>query len=169
MSTGRKRVTELTPEDLRAYPIWEFTLRGGTLEPNEGEVRPGPDLRAHDSSVGSGLFAVRTKFFLHDGSEVIGYCSPVSRPRGDGVLGYLTPVVVTESQHVPFWSVVDESPSHDDIQRYYSTLARSPEAIFPIHFQADVELQPTEVGAGVIEAFHFLVYHNDELEVVKIR
>jgi hypothetical protein len=71
----RKQVTDLRPDDLATYPIWEFALdEEGEEGQNEETVRPRPDLDRADPA--EGIFIVRTEFVAADGTRFDGYASP---------------------------------------------------------------------------------------------
>ena len=145
-------------------------MREKAVGPNEGSVRPRPDLRRHDSAVGTGAFVVKTNFALADGSAFIGYCSPVSAEvPAEHVLGYLAPAIVTDAGQVPFWFAADEGPRPEDVLPYYATLEREVDHVFPVSFEVAVPVADDEVTNGVIEAFWFLVYRGGEFRLKSIR
>ncbi len=167
----RKDVSQLTDDDLRACAIWELMLREKAVGPNEGEVRPRPDLAVHDSSVGTGVFAVRTSFRLADDTTAVGYCSPVPAagiPRDD-ILGYLAPAIVSARGQVPFHVVLEHDPGEADVAWRYELLGRRPETVFPVEFAVDVPVASGETGSGVIESFGFIVYKDGRFSHIQLR
>jgi hypothetical protein len=57
----RKQVTDLRPDDLAPYPIWEFALEEeGEEGQDEETVKPRPDLDRADPA--EGIFIVGTEF-----------------------------------------------------------------------------------------------------------
>lgn len=166
----QKQINELTPADLEACPIWEFTGVEKATRPNEGQVRPRPDLELDDSQVEFELVAVRTKFHLADGTTLPGYCVPTSRlPEDPHFLGYLQPAIVSDAGHVPFWLSLDQPPRRQDIDAYYGILGRGADGVFPVAFEVDVPVAADEVTSGVIRGFSGLVYDGSTFAEFELR
>jgi hypothetical protein len=153
MSTPRT----LTPDDLERCAIWEeLEGEGG---PYDGRLRSRPDLPvAADPESDSGVFIVRTGFTLADGSVLEGYCSPVPSSVVDlrgwfRGIGLLQPAITLDRGQVPFWFV--EEPGGQEILALYDTLERGPEQVFPLEFQARVEVPSDMVASGRLEGFCF--------------
>ena len=93
----RKQVSDLTSQDLAISGVWEFALdEEGEDGQDEATVRPylfeGPlDCEA-------GMFIVRARFVLADGTITTGYLTPPV--QGDASLGTLQPVIITPSGQV---------------------------------------------------------------------
>jgi hypothetical protein len=147
----------LTPADLERCAIWEeIGTEGG---PYEGRLRPRPDLAvAADPESETDLFVVATTFTLADSSLLRGYCTPapvsVVGLRGwfRGI-GLLQPAIVLERGQVPFWFL--EKPVREEILTLYDTLERDAKQVFPIEFQARVEVPPDSFASGRLEGFCF--------------
>ena len=145
----RRRVNELSLEDLDLYPVWEFADdEEGEDGQDETTVRPFLLLHRLDPSVGN--YVVRARFWLADGSQLRGYL----RPPGPGDCGIdsLQPVVVTDAGQVPFWhgSIL---PSDGEIVGLYQLLTGVlPKSVFPIRFASGVPLVGGQV-AGTLPGF----------------
>lgn len=120
-----KRVSELTPDDLRRVAVWRY----------EGEIDEVAVVRATDrrelKADEPAVFIAHTQFVLADGTQHVGFCSPCD----DSGLDYLQPVIVTASGHVYFW--FDEPPSRDSLRAQWRRLGARDE-VFPIHFRCTV-------------------------------
>jgi hypothetical protein len=60
---------------------------------------------------------------------------------------------VLERGQVPFWFL--KKPVREEILTLYETLGRDPEQVFPIEFQARVEVPPDSFASGRLEGFCF--------------
>jgi hypothetical protein len=70
----------LTTSDLAACAVWQLTLREKVVGPNQGHVRPRPELGRYDEWADTGIYAVRTSFQLACDDVLIGYSTPISEP-----------------------------------------------------------------------------------------
>jgi hypothetical protein len=137
----RKQVYELTLEDLREFPVWEFRLDDeGEEGQDESTVRPYTASGPLDPS--ERMFVVRAVFTLADGSRMQGYCSPPL--RGDDSMGTLQPIIVTDRGQVRFWCGTTE-PDSKRLTRSYEWLGKDPQLVFPVRFESEVEL----IGAPI--------------------
>jgi hypothetical protein len=95
----RKQVYKLTHADLTKYPVWEFAL-DEEVEPGQDEatVRPYPIEGPLDPS--DGMFEIRTRFVLADGTGHVGYLTPGHTATD---LGSVQPQIVTDKGQVIFW------------------------------------------------------------------
>src|SRR4029450_4048260 len=97
-SAIRKQVTDLRPDDLARFPIWEFALdEEGEEGQDEETVKPRPHLTRADPAWG--IFVVRAEFVAADGTRFHGYVSPHEDTR----LSYTQPTIVTADGQVRFW------------------------------------------------------------------
>jgi hypothetical protein len=151
---------ELTVSDLQT-PIWEFTLREKFAAPNEGRLRPRPDLAVHDHTVGNNVFTVRAAFQLADGSHATGICSPVGGVDVADALVYLQPAILTALGQVHFW--LTEEPTRTYLDEMYARLGRSADDVFPLRFHADVPLSAGEIGEGLLNGFAYVEYVKEPL------
>jgi hypothetical protein len=132
----RKQVYELMLEDLEQYGVWEFTLdEEGEEGQDEATVRPYTSNGPLDPA--EGMFAVKARFNLADGSLMYGCLTPPV--AGDTDLGTLQPVLFTHSGHVLFWSGIFK-PKPEDLKRNYEMLERTAERLFPMQFSSAVDI-----------------------------
>lgn len=141
----RKQVYELTLDDVKKFPVWEFALdEEGEEGQDEATVRPyevsGP-LEPSD-----GMFIVRATFTLADGTRMHGYVTPPVK-RDDG-LGRLQPVIITERGQVLFWHGV-VPPSAENLAQSYARLGRDAAKSFPAQVVSDVELVGSPIRATI--------------------
>jgi len=154
----RKQVYELSPADLEKYPVWEFCLdEEGEEGQDEATVKPREDLKIVDP--GEGMFVVKTEFVANDGTKFLGY----STPQQEYDLGFIQPIIVTESGQINFWCGMFE-PKKEKTQESYTKLGKDSEMLFPITFRALVPTKGVTLE-GSIPAF---LYRPDE-EVKEIK
>jgi hypothetical protein len=132
----RKQVYELTMDDLRQRPVWEFALdEEGEEGQDEASVRPCDIPGAVDPS--DGTFIVRAAFTLADGTLMHGYLTtPTSDDDG---LGTLQPVIISERGQILFWQGVI-TPDAKSLAESYAKLGRDAARAFPIQVVSDVDL-----------------------------
>lgn len=146
---SRKQVYELTPADLDQYAVWEFALdEEGKEGQDEATVRP---YHAHGPlDPAAGMFIVRSRLVLADGTQVSGYLTPPGRV--DSGLGTLQPAIVVNGGQVSFWcGMLAPEPAH--VAASYARLGKSSASeVFPLKFASDVELVDGPV-AGELPGF----------------
>ncbi len=133
----RKQLYDLTPLDLGTAAVWEFALDEEDVEgQDEATVRPWHVEGPLDPS--DGMFVVRAKFVLADGTAFAGYITPPE--DGEGSLGALQPVIVTDSGQVGFWYGALR-PTPTDLAASYARLGKgSGSEVFPVRFESEVPL-----------------------------
>jgi hypothetical protein len=142
----RKQVYELTLEDVRKFPVWEFALdEEGEEGQDEATVRPCEVSVPLDTS--DGMFIVRAVFTLVDGTQMHGYLTPPV--QGDDGLGTLQPVIITERGQVLFWHGVI-APDVQSLSQSYARLGRDAARVFPIQVVSDVELAGASIRATIL-------------------
>lgn len=152
----RKPVTELRPEDLKVHAVWEFTL-DDHVRSGQTETYVQPFALAAPLDPAAGMFAVRTRFTLAEGTEHTGYSTPV--PQCEAAIPLMQPTIVTNKGQVPFW-LGDYPPGFDELQQMLALLGeRDP---FPIRFACMVPMQGGPV-LGRIEGFMALVGGRESL------
>lgn len=157
----RKQVYELTLEDLRTFPVWEFRLDEESDEgQDESTVRPYTESGPLDPA--ERMFVVRAVFTLADGSRMEGYCSPPL--RGDDSIGILQPIIITDRGQVRFWCGTT-TPDSKRLARSYEWLGKDARRIFPMQFESDVELVGSPVKGSVPG---FLVLENFQTRKTRI-
>jgi len=141
----RKQVYELTLNDLRAFPVWEFRLdEQGEEGRDESTVRPYHASAALDPA--DRMFIVRALFTLADGSRMWGYFTPPG--RGDATIGSLQPTIVTDRGQVRLWCGT-AVPSLKRLAQNYEFLGKNQKHLFPIRFESDVDLVGGPVRGAV--------------------
>jgi hypothetical protein len=145
----RKQVYELRPEDLDRHAVWEFALdEEGEDGQDEATVRPHEPDGSLDPS--DGMFVVRARIVLADGTQMHGYLTPPV--QGDSDLGTLQPAIVTDAGQVTFWCGT-LAPEPAQVAATYARLGKSlPSEVFPVKFQSDVDLVGGPV-AGELPGF----------------
>jgi hypothetical protein len=97
----RKQVYKLTVDDLREHPVWEFALdEEGEKGQDEATVRPFVSSGSVDPR--AGMFVVRARFTLADGTPHVGYLTPGDDPHD---LGTIQPQIITEQGQVAGWGL----------------------------------------------------------------
>jgi hypothetical protein len=148
----RKSVSDLTPEDLERFAVWEYALdEEGEEGQDETTVRPVPMQGSLDPD--DGPFIARAILNLADGTRLTGYLNTPF--EGDSDLSTLQPVVVVPEGQVGFWWGMIE-PSAADIAESYQRLGKtSPSQVFPLRFESDVPMADGPV-TGEIHGFVIL-------------
>ena len=141
----RKQVYELTPEDVRKFPVWEFVLdEEGEEGQDEATVRPVQVSGPLDPA--DGPFIIRAVFTLADGTQMSGCLTTPT--QDDASLGTLQPVIITERGQVLFWHGVI-APDAQSLAQSYAKLGRDAARAFPIQAVSDVELVGAPVRATI--------------------
>jgi hypothetical protein len=145
----RKQVTDLTLDDLRRCPVWEFAIdEEGEPGQDEETLRPRAELKAVDPA--EGLFVVSARFIAADGAVLLGYAIPSD--TGEEVEAA---TILTETgANVGFEYGIRE-PDHAALETRYTALAKRPPELFPIRVEA---LVPTTKGrlADKIRGFAYV-------------
>jgi hypothetical protein len=142
---ARRQIYELTPHDLKAFPIWEFKL-DETAEGGQDELTVRPHMADGPLDPADRMFVVRAAFTLADGSIMRGYFTPPG--RGDAGVGALQPIIVTEEGQVRFWCGTS-IPGPKRLARSYELLGKDARQIFPLQFESEVELAGGPVMGSV--------------------
>ena len=144
----RKQVYELSISDLESSPIWEFALdEEGEEGQDEATVRPYEGSPPLDPS--DGMFVVRARFDLADGTRLHGYLTPPV--QDNAAIGTVQPIIVTAQGQVMFWYGA-VAPSADAIRDAYEKLGQRDAEIFPVHYASEVELA-TGAVKGMLNGF----------------
>jgi hypothetical protein len=145
----RKQVSDLRPDDLARYPIWEFALdEEGQEGQDEETVKPRPDLERANPA--EGLFIVRADFVAADGTRFDGYVSPDENAH----IRFTRPTMVTPDGQVQFW-FGGVPPRPGKLEASYQLLRKSPAELFPIYYRACAEHDGAALD-GAIAAFMHL-------------
>ena len=145
----RKQVYQLTPDDLTASPVWEFALdEESEPDHDEATVRPHPFSGTLDPS--DGMFVIRARFTLADGSIMHGYLTP---PTDGESLSSVQPQICVAEGQVGFWCGIMQ-PDATELQRRYSILGRTPATLFPVRYESEVQFVGGPI-AGTVEGFGY--------------
>lgn len=152
----RKQVYELTLEDIREHAAWEFALdEEGDEGQDEATVRPVTAAGSVDP--GAGMFIVRARFTLADGTPLLGYITPSGDPND---LGTIQPQIITGRGQVGLWM----GTIRDDIAPRYERLGKSAAQVFPVSFESDFPIVRGSVK-GSIPAF----LHLEDLQSRRVK
>src|SRR5688572_554989 len=133
----RKQVYDLTVADLERHAVWEFALdEEGEEGQDEATVRPYESPGPLDPS--EGMFIVRARLKLADGTQFVGYLTPPV--QGDSSLGTLQPAAVMREGQVSFWCGTLEPDSRELASSYARLGKTSGSEVFPLRFRSDVAL-----------------------------
>ena len=145
-ATIRKQVTDLRPDDLAQFAIWEFALdEEGEEGQDEETLRPRPDLTRADPAVG--IFVVRAEFVAADGTRFDGYLSPHEDPHPS----YTQPTIVTADGQVRFW-FGGVPPRPGRLESSYRTLGKTAAELFPVRYRALADPGGAALE-GLVQAF----------------
>jgi hypothetical protein len=133
----RKQVTDLTLDDLRETPVWEFAIdEEGEPGQDEETLRPCPGVDEVDPK--NGIFVVATSFRTTDGTQYSGFATPVATDEGTE-----HPTIITDTGFVHFWRgmAFDERKLDEAIAAAYEVLETSPAELFPLRWEMDVSVK----------------------------
>jgi hypothetical protein len=141
----RKPVDQITLEDLRKHPVWEYANDEECVEgQDETTVRPCKTSGALDPVEERCM--VRAKFTLADGTVMQGMMT-LPGPSEAG-LGILQPVIITDAGRVLFWHGTF-APEAKELKMSYKILGRDATKVFPIQVVTDVELVGGELSTTI--------------------
>jgi len=147
----RRQVFQLTGADLNTFPAWEFALDEVGFEgQDEATVRPYLKIPVDP---GDGMLVVRAKFWLADGTHATGIVSPPP-PMLAGDISNHQPAMITERGHVGFYFGIF-APTAAQIGELLGTLGKSAAEVFPLRYEADVDIVGGRV-AGVVPGFCYM-------------
>lgn len=159
----RKQVYELTADDFKTHPVWEFASdEEGEEGQDEATVRPYSSTGPADP--GAGMLAVRATFTLADGSTMQGYLTPPT-PRDRGNLGIIQPHILTPDRQVSFWQGIMK-PSPEQLVQSYASLGKTATEIFPVRFTSNYEVSGGPV-TGSIAGFLYVELGDDIVHEIR--
>jgi hypothetical protein len=140
----RKQVYDLTTDDLRHHPLWEFCLdEEGMPGQDEATMKPSDDLEVPAYSPGA--YVVATDFTLADGSSMEGYI--YSGEPDD--FGCIQPNIVLDTEQIGFWFGI-RAPSRSVLDALYARLSKTPEQMFPISYTTRVFINGSRMSGSVV-------------------
>jgi hypothetical protein len=146
MTRIRKQVYDLTTEDFRRYPLWEFCLdEEGTEGQDEATVKPSDDSEVPGYSPGA--YVMAADFKLSDGSSMEGYIYS-SEPDD---FSCAQPNIIVESGQINFWFGI-RVPEVEKLKRIYERLGKTSGQLFPLGYKTRVEINGSRLN-GTIKGF----------------
>jgi len=146
MTRIRKQVYDLSTEDLRRYPLWEFCLEEeGIEDQDEATVKPSDDTEVPGYSPGT--FVVATDFQLSDGSLMEGY---IYSGEGDD-FSCIQPNLIVDSGQINIWFGI-QVPEVEKLKKIYDLLEKTREQLFPICYKTRVAINGSRLN-GTIKGF----------------
>ena len=139
-------MAEITLEDLRTFPVWEFRI-DQEEEGHRDECTVGPYLVTGPLDATDRMFVVRAVFILADGTRMRGYFTPPR--RDDAGIGTLQPIIVTDRGQVRLWCGT-AAPDSKRLAHSYELLGRDAKHVFPVQFESEVELVGGPIKGGVL-------------------
>lgn len=139
----RKKLTEINAEDLEHFPIWEYS-------PHKDEsgncdytvLKPRPDITVADPL--ERMLIISCKFTSASGKVYYGFCTPYR----ENDLGYIQPHIIYDNQLIPFWYGI-YNPGSDELNNYYDILGEDSSSLFPIKYEALVEVTDAELRGEI--------------------
>jgi len=141
-----KPVYELTIEDIKNDPIWEFVSDETIENIDESFVQISPDNKILSKDK---IYVVRAEFHLPSGDVLTGYVTPSETND----FGYIQPTIITQKGQVNFWCGMDK-PTEITIDGNYQIIAIPKEKIFPVTFKAVIPT-PGLFTKGALEGFYY--------------
>src|SRR5207302_3482510 len=149
----RKSVADLPLADLAGWSRWAFALdEEGVEGQDETTVRP----YAVDGPLdpAAGMFVVRARFGLADGTLMSGYLTPPV--QGEADLSTFQPIIITPAGQVVFWCGMIV-PDAATIAENYARLGKADASqVFPLRFESAVPLKCRAIK-GQIPGFLVLI------------
>ncbi|MFB3897408.1 MAG: hypothetical protein ACE14V_14000, partial [bacterium] len=147
----RKQLYHLTLADFEEFPVWEFALdEEGVDGQDETTVRP---YNTSEVDPTAGLFVVKAKFILNDGTICYGYLTP--QVSGFDSIGYIQPIIITASGQINFWHGIIK-PKDTEITEYYRKLGKNAAQVFPVKYSSELKVINGPVE-GTIDGFMYTV------------
>jgi hypothetical protein len=151
---------ELEVEDFERHPVWIGCHTADYGKPWYGQTdeetfRPWTGKFPADPE--EGMFLVRAVIVLRDGSRYPGFVTPVkaANNQADGRANYLgaqQPQIFVDRQRFSLWGGMIGIPASTQ-QELYAALGKKPDAIFPLHFSADLRLT-SGLATGQVDGFY---------------
>jgi hypothetical protein len=147
-----KQLKALSLTDFDRHPVWIGCHGVDDGEPwydetDEATFRPWTGALPADR--GEGMLLVRAVLELADGTRLIGFVTPAFK---DADVGTQQPHIFAGQRLFRFWGGMP-GVAADERQALYAALKRSPDAIFPLRFNADANFA-TGVVTGRIDGFY---------------
>jgi hypothetical protein len=148
----RKQVTDLTLDDLRETPVWQFAL-DEEGEPGQDEETLKPCSGVEEVDPKDGIYVVATSFQAADGTRFSGFASPVAADEDHSE----QPTIITDSGFVNFWRgmAFDEHKLDEAIAAGYEALKTSAAELFPLRWEMDVRVKDGP-SKGELRGFGYL-------------
>jgi hypothetical protein len=148
----RKQITDLTLDDLRQTPVWQFAQdEEGEPGQDEETLKPCPGVEEVDPT--QGIFVVATSFQAADGTRFSGFATPVATDESLSE----QPTIITDTGFVNFWRgmAFDERKLDQAIAAGYEALKTSAAELFPLRWEMDVTVKGGP-SKGELHGFGYL-------------
>lgn len=136
----RKRLTELTIDDLLENEVWEYWMADNIEY-----------VRASDKTVitedSNTAYIVATDFVFKNRSKHIGFCSP----QDTGDLDRIQPVIISGNGQIEFYKENDWS--EDDANKVFTSLGLERQNVFPIVYTTRIKCN-RELFTGTLTDFN---------------
>jgi hypothetical protein len=140
MEMDRKRLTELTINDLLENEVWEYWMAD-----NEEYVRASDKtVIAEDSNI---AYIVATDFVFKNRSKHLGFCSPQEAASLDRI----QPVIITSKGQIEFYKESDWT--EDEVNNALSGFGLNWQNVFPIVYTTRIKYN-REVFTGTLTDFN---------------
>jgi len=147
----RKQVYDLTVEDLRQFPVWQYALdEEGAAEQDEATVRPlaGLPAIAEDRS----QVVLATTFTLADGTVHYGI---INCPRrSDWNISDLLPAMLVPGGMFSFWLGV-RRPRPEAVAAEYERIGRTAKQVFPAQLESLVAVDGERIRTALEGFYHY--------------
>jgi hypothetical protein len=148
---SRKQVYDLTAEDLRQCPIWEYALdEEGMSGQDEATVRPLEGLPAAIEDRSQVVLA--TTFTLADGTAHYGMINCPRRSNWN--ISDLLPIILVPGGMFSFWLGV-RRPRPEAVVAEYERIGRTAKQVFPAQLESLVAVDGERIRATLEGFYHY--------------
>ena len=140
-----KQVDELTLDDLKKHSVWQFCLDyEGVDDVDEATVRPSPERETVNPK--EALYVVKANFVLKDGTEYLGYLTPLEKSEKNGI-GIIQPTIITKNGQVSFWKVDKEERNRNQ------QILGKDDDVFPIQYKSHIKTTGQKISGEITKYY----------------
>lgn len=154
----RKQEHELTIDDMRNFPVWEFAYGE-----NDDFIKFKPSLDVPPYDIHKKRYLIRATFTFANSKKRIGYIKPIDAQNekiGHIPIVDLAASIVTKNGQVDFW-YGQYKPTWFVLARNYWRLGCNSKIVFPVSVKGDVEII-NGIDEGVFEGFYYCIHNEVE-------